>query len=299
METSGLHPYMFWQTGPNTRLWFAAGQSEGDATTQQAGGETTTTGVRMRMGSAGLSQALYVWRGEGGDNARLNFKLDGAYGSSELGAEQGKTRHRNVRALFELRHSLSRANGARLQPFAEAGLRYAENGESAARGWEISGGLRYRNGGALSAWSWELLGGALRLRGDGKKYKSWSVSGALRKSAVANGAGWSFSLSPQYAPTNAQSLQSEMWQSFAAPAASGDAARVFKLNVEARYGWLGANALWTPYAGATYEGGEASALRFGADWESRARADMQMRAKMEVLRREEKTETQLRLQANY
>ena len=286
MRASGVHPYLSWRFLPHSNLWLSGGQSEGETETTPANGETTKQDLVARLFAGGINQNLYVWRGEGGDSARLNLRIDGAIARSEMG--ETRTDHKNARVLFELRHI-----AGEFQPFVEGGWRYAANGNggSNAQGWEASGGLRYSG---ANGWLWELTGGGSQMRGGDRKYSSWELGALLRKNAAANGSGWSFSLSPQYAPAKTSAMPTDIWGGFAPPEEDAGE-RVLSVKSELSYGWLGAGALWTPYLGATYSAGDASALRLGAKWESRARADFALRANVEILREREKTAAEFRL----
>ena len=282
-----INPYFAWGDEYG-EVWITAGYGEGELERDIAG-STSTNDLSMQTFAIGGNSILLR---RGADTLRLKGEIsqsmlavdankDGS-GLSEMEVDANR-----ARLSLESTNSITRDNGARTDRKVELGARHDGGDGVTGSGIELGLGLRHVSAAGLSVEG--KLRGLLGHEGD---INEWGVSGTIKKTAGADGQGFSFALSPGYGDDSSD-LQ-RLWEhglrdadgnasSGTSDAADGNAdpdttarARDYSARLDARVGygitdinapnWLGTGSgLLTPYSALTLSN-DSNRYRLGVQW---------------------------------
>ena len=174
------------------------------------------------VGSNDLSMQTFAIGGGGvvWQRAANTLRLKGEFAQSSLEVDDGGISNlpeevdvSRARVSAEFTNSTARDNGAHIERNIELGVRHDGGDGVTGSGIELGLGLRHINASGLS------VEGKIRALLGHSDINEWGVSGTIKKTAGADGQGWSFALSPGYGD-DAGDLQ--LWDKL--PDATGNAA---------------------------------------------------------------------------
>ena len=259
-----LHPYFGWYPSDALRLWGTLGYGSGEIemeTDIETDAVQATDSTQLSLSGGFSRQVLNSARLSGGTNT-LSVKGDVSLSSVDVeenagfaAQEVGSTR---LRVLVSGEQQRRLANGGRLMPSLEVGVRFDGGDGVTGSGVELGGGLRYANpGGKLS------VAGNIRTLLAGE-YDESGVDLTVRL-APQSGRGVSLSVRPVWGRTG--SAAERLWNEGASEITGGDTALGGSVDTEVGYGlattMLGSPGVLTPYTGITAQDDGTSRLRLG------------------------------------
>ena len=296
---TSINPYFAWGN-ENGAVWMTAGYGEGELEREDGTGTTSTNDLSMQTFAIGGNSILLQ---RGADTLRLKGEIsqsvlevdanqDGS-GLSEMEVDANR-----ARLGLESTNTITRDNGARTDRKVELGARHDGGDGVTGIGIELGLGLRHVSAAGLSVEG--KLRGLLGHEGD---INEWGISGTIKKTAGADGQGFSFALSPGYGDDSSD-LQ-RLWEhglrdvdGNASDAADPDGnasnddatararARDYSARLDARVGygvngftapsWLGSGiGLLTPYSALTLSD-DSNRYRLGVQWKLGERIDFDL-----------------------
>ncbi len=261
VEQTSIHPYLGWSAlDGRLDLWATVGYGWGEveidkqrATGQVADLTTTTVGgggsARLLESNAGtlrLKGEIVQTRADVDANADM---------ITELTVDA-----RRLRLTLEGTQEHQFADGSRLMPTVEVGLRHDTGDGRTGLGAEFGGSLRFSD--PSSGLTIESRGRVLL--GHSGDYNDWGLGGTVRFEPGINGRGLAVSLQPSYGAT--ASRVSELWTQEAAVVPTSTAATTpqgGQMDIDISYGLDWTESFLTPYTRLSLTNTHTQAYRLG------------------------------------
>ena len=284
VEQTSIHPYLGWSAlDGRLDLWATVGYGWGEveidkqrATGQVADLTTTTVGgggsARLLESNAGtlrLKGEIVQTQADVDDNADM---------ITELTVDA-----RRLRLTLEGTQEHQFADGSRLIPTMEVGLRHDTGDGRTGLGAEFGGSLRFSDPSS----GLTVEGRGRVLLGHSGDYNDWGLGGTVRFAPGANGRGLAVSLQPSYGAT--ASRVSELWTQEAAVAPTSTAAPTpqgGQMNIDISYGLDWTESFLTPYTRLSLTNTHTQAYRLG----TRLQMEDGLTFSLEALRQESLTQ---------
>ena len=259
-----IHPYLRYAVNDRLDVWGLLGYGWGDLTVTQGHGVTLETDTTLVMGTFGSRGILLPASETGGFEVatRTDAMLTRTTSEAVAGMESADADAHRLRLILEGSRMVTWADGQRLTPSVEVGLRHDWGDAETGFGVELGGRVRYTDPRVGLT-----VEGAVRglLAHEDSDYEEWGASGTLRIDPGAAGEGLSLTLAPTWGAT-ANGVDG-LWsrQTTAGLASQGRTrATAGRLNAEVGYGFAPfGTGLLTPYAGAVLSDGEDRNYRVG------------------------------------
>ena len=284
VEQTSIHPYLGWSAlDGRLDLWATVGYGWGEveidkqrATGQVADLTTTTIGgggsARLLESNAGtlrLKGEIVQTRADVDANADM---------ITELTVDA-----RRLRLTLEGTQEHQFADGSRLMPTVEVGLRHDTGDGRTGLGAEFGGSLRFSDPSS----GLTVEGRGRVLLGHSGDYNDWGLGGTVRFAPGTNGRGLAVSLQPSYGAT--ASRVSELWTQEAAVAPTSTAATTpqsGQMNIDISYGLDWTESFLTPYTRLSLTNTHTQAYRLG----TRLQLEDGLTFSLEALRQESLTQ---------
>ncbi len=284
VEQTSIHPYLGWSAlDGRLDLWATVGYGWGEveidkqrATGQVADLTTTTVGgggsARLLESNAGtlrLKGEIVQTRADVDANADM---------ITELTVDA-----RRLRLTLEGTQEHQFADGSRLMPTVEVGLRHDTGDGRTGLGAEFGGSLRFSDPSS----GLTVEGRGRVLLGHSGDYNDWGLGGTVRFAPGTNGRGLAVSLQPSYGAT--ASRVSELWTQEAAVAQTSTAATTpqsGQMNIDISYGLDWTESFLTPYTRLSLTNTHTQAYRLG----TRLQLEDGLTFSLEALRQESLTQ---------
>ena len=284
VEQTSIHPYLGWSAlDGRLDLWATVGYGWGEveidkqrATGQVADLTTTTVGgggsARLLESNAGtlrLKGEIVQTQADVDDNADM---------ITELTVDA-----RRLRLTLEGTQEHQFADGSRLIPTMEVGLRHDTGDGRTGLGAEFGGSLRFSDPSS----GLTVEGRGRVLLGHSGDYNDWGLGGTVRFAPGTNGRGLAVSLQPSYGAT--ASRVSELWTQEAAVAPTSTAAPTpqgGQMNIDISYGLDWTESFLTPYTRLSLTNTHTQAYRLG----TRLQMEDGLTFSLEALRQESLTQ---------
>ncbi len=268
LEMTSIAPYVGWSVLPGGRLnlWATAGYGWGevaitDTVAQNAETieDTQTSEATLKLAGGGVS-ARILDSGMGhvrlkGEIMQTSMELEGRDFIEALTVEA-----RRARFSVAAGKTYTSADGARLTPTVEVGLRHDAGDGRTGTGAEVGGELSYTD-----PYNWLTLDTQGRvLLGHNGGYDDWGIGAIFTLKPTPGGQGLALRLTPTYGQTVTNTAQ--LWNQSAAALTGTDAAALGqRMNAEVGYGLALADgqSLLTPYGNMTW-GQRTRAYRLGS-----------------------------------
>ena len=268
LEMTSIAPYVGWSVLPGGRLnlWATAGYGWGevaitDAVAQNAETieDTQTSEATLKLAGGGVS-ARVLESNLGhvrlkGEVMQTSMELEGRDFIEALTVEA-----RRARFSVAAGRTYTSADGARLTPTVEVGLRHDAGDGRTGTGAEVGGELSYTD-----PYNWLTLDTQGRvLLGHNGGYDDWGIGAIFTLNPTPGGQGLALRLTPTYGQTVTNTAQ--LWNQNAAAMTGTDAAALGqRMNAEVGYGLAMADgqSLLTPYGNMTW-GQRTRAYRLGS-----------------------------------
>ncbi len=268
LEMTSIAPYVGWSVLPGGRLnlWATAGYGWGevaitDTVAQNAETieDTQTSEATLKLAGGGVS-ARVLESNLGhvrlkGEVMQTSMELEGRDFIEALTVEA-----RRARFSVAAGRTYTSADGARLTPTVEVGLRHDAGDGRTGTGAEVGGELSYTD-----PYNWLTLDTQGRvLLGHNGGYDDWGIGAIFTLKPTPGGQGLALRLTPTYGQTVTNTAQ--LWDQNAAALTGTDAAALGqRINAEVGYGLAMADgqSLLTPYGNMTW-GQRARAYRLGS-----------------------------------
>ncbi len=268
LEMTSIAPYVGWSVLPGGRLnlWATAGYGWGevaitDTVAQNAETieDTQTSDATLKLAGGGVS-ARVLESNLGhvrlkGEVMQTSMELEGRDFIEALTVEA-----RRARFSVAAGRTYTSADGARLTPTVEVGLRHDAGDGRTGTGAEVGGELSYTD-----PYNWLTLDTQGRvLLGHNGGYDDWGIGAIFTLKPTPGGQGLALRLTPTYGQTVTNTAQ--LWDQSAAALTGTDAAALGqRMNAEVGYGLAMADgqSLLTPYGNMTW-GQRTRAYRLGS-----------------------------------
>ena len=265
---TSVHPYLRYAVTDRLAVWGLLGFGTGQMEMELDTGETRETDMDLVMGAFGGRGILLAAAESGGfqlatrTDAMLTRTTSDAVQTADGNMASGDAEAHRLRLVLEGSRGFAWAEGRRLTPTMEVGLRHDWGDAETGFGLELGGRVHYADP-ALGL----TIDAAVRglLAHEDSDYQEWGASGSLRLAPGARGQGLALTLAPAWGA--ASSGVNGLWsrQTTAGLAPQGNrAAPASRLNAEVGYGFapFGTGFL-TPYAGTVLSEGAARTYRVG------------------------------------
>ena len=288
ISLTSINPYFGWG-GARGEVWMTTGYGAGEIEGDDGAGATSGNDLSMSTFAIG-GNGIVRQRGAStlrlkGEVSQSTLEVDANKDGSGLKASEVDTNR--VRVSLESTNTIALDNGARTERSAEAGIRHDGGDGATGSGAELGFGISHVNANGFS-----VEGKARVLVGHSGNTNEWGVSGAIKKTAGADGQGWSFALSPGYGD-DAGDMQ-RLWDEGLRDAdgdgnatdTAADATRDYAARLDLRVGygmngftgpsWLGSGrGLLTPYTAMTLSN-DSNRYRLGIQWKLGDRLDLDL-----------------------
>ncbi len=262
---TSIHPYLRYAVNERLDVWGLLGYGWGDLTVTQGHGVTLETDTTLVMGTFGSRGILLPASETGGFEVatRTDAMLTRTTSEAVAGMESADADAHRLRLILEGSRMVTWADGQRLTPSVELGLRHDWGDAETGFGVELGGRVRYTDPRVGLT-----VEGAVRglLAHEDSDYEEWGASGTVRVAPGVAGQGLALTLSPTWGA--ASSGVDGLWsrQTTAGLASQGTRQTpTGRLNAEIGYGLaapFGAGLL-TPYAGTVLSDGADRTYRLG------------------------------------
>ena len=284
---TSIHPYLRYAVNDRLDVWGLLGYGWGDLTLEQGNGVTLETDTALVMGAFGGRGILLPATETGGFElaTRTDAMLTRTTSEAVAGMESAEADAHRLRLILEGSRGFTWADGQRLTPSVEVGLRHDWGDAETGFGVELGGRVRYTDPRVGLT-----VEGAVRglLAHEDSDYEEWGASGTLRIDPGAAGHGLSLTLAPSWGA--ASSEVNGLWtrQTTAGLAPQGRTrAPAGRLNAEVGYGFAPfGTGLLTPYAGAVLSDGEDQNYRVGTRLHLTGRGTTGLELNLEGMRQE-------------
>ena len=266
LETTltSVHPYLRYAVTDRLAVWgllgFGTGQMELEVDTD----EIREADTDLLMGAFGGRGILLAAAESGGFElaTRTDAMLTRTTSDAVAGMKSAEADAHRLRLVLEGSRPVTWAEGRRLTPTMEVGLRHDWGDAETGFGLELGGRVQYADP-ALGLTIDATVRGLLAH--EDSDYQEWGTSGTVRITPGAMGQGLALTLAPAWGAT--ASGVDGLWsrQTTAGLAPQGNrAAPVGRLNAEVGYGFAPfGTGLLTPYAGTVLSDGAARTYRVG------------------------------------
>ena len=262
---TSVHPYLRYAVTDRLAVWGLFGYGWGELDLEMDDGMTIETDTNLVMGAFGGRGILLSAAESGGFQlaTRTDAMLTRTTSDKVAEMESAEADAHRLRLVLEGSRGFTWAEGRRLTPTMEVGLRHDWGDAETGFGLELGGRVQYADP-ALGL----TIDAAVRglLAHEDSDYQEWGASGTVRIDPGATGQGLALTLAPAWGAT--ASGVDGLWsrQTTAGLAPQGNrAAPVGRLNAEIGYGVaapFGAGLL-TPYAGTVLSDGADRTYRVG------------------------------------
>ena len=265
---TSVHPYLRYAVTDRLAVWGLLGYGTGQMEMELDTGETRETDMDLVMGAFGGRGILLAAAESGGfqlatrTDAMLTRTTSDAVQTADGNMASGDAEAHRLRLVLEGSRGFAWAEGRRLTPTMEVGLRHDWGDAETGFGLELGGRVHYADP-ALGL----TIDAAVRglLAHEDSDYQEWGASGTVRLDPGAGGQGLALTLAPAWGA--ASSGVNGLWsrQTTAGLAPQGNrAAPASRLNAEVGYGFAPfGTGLLTPYAGTVLSEGAARTYRVG------------------------------------
>ena len=262
---TSIHPYLRYAVNDRLDVWGLFGYGWGDLTMEQGTGTTYETDTTLAMGAFG-GRGILLPAGETGGfelATRTDAMLTRTSSDAVAGMASADAEAHRLRLVLEGSRGFAWAEGRRLTPTMEVGLRHDWGDAETGFGLELGGRVQYADP-ALGL----TIEGAVRglLAHEDDDYEEWGAWGTVRIAPGAAGQGLSLTLAPAWgaASSGVNGLWSRQTTAGLAPQGTR-AAPVGRLTAEIGYGVAApfGTGLLTPYAGTVLSDGAARTYRVG------------------------------------
>ena len=302
---TSVHPYLRYAVNDRLAVWGLFGYGWGELDLEMDNGMTIETDTNLVMGAFGGRGILLSAAESGGFQlaTRTDAMLTRTTSDKVAEMESAEADAHRLRLVLEGSRGFAWAEGRRLTPTMEVGLRHDWGDAETGFGLELGGRVQYADP-ALGL----TIEAAVRglLAHEDSDYEEWGASGTVRVAPGAGGHGLSLTLAPAWGAT--ASGVDGLWsrQTTAGLAPQGNrAAPVGRLNAEIGYGVaapFGAGLL-TPYAGTVLSDGADRTYRVGTRLQMSGRGTTGLQVSLEGTRQEpagqQPVNQGLRLQATW
>ena len=261
---TSIHPYLRYAVNDRLDVWGLFGYGWGELDLEMDNDEPLETDTTLVMGAFGGRGILLAAPESGGFQlaTRTDAMLTRTTSDKVAEMESAEADAHRLRLVLEGSRGFTWAEGRRLTPTMEVGLRHDWGDAETGFGLELGGRVQYADP-ALGL----TIDAAVRglLAHEDSDYQEWGASGTVRVAPGATGQGLSLTLAPAWGAT--ASGVDGLWsrQTTAGLAPQGNrAAPVGRLNAEVGYGFAPFDTgLLTPYAGTVLSDGAARTYRVG------------------------------------
>ena len=260
---TSVHPYLRYAVNDRLAVWGLFGYGWGELDLEMDTDETLETDTTLVMGAFGGRGILLAAPESGGFQlaTRTDAMLTRTSSDAVAGMASGDAEAHRLRLVLEGSRGFTWAEGRRLTPTMEVGLRHDWGDAETGFGLELGGRVQYADP-ALGLTIDATVRGLLAHEDD--DYQEWGASGTVRIDPGATGQGLSLTLAPAWGAT--ASGVDGLWsrQTTAGLAPNTRRALAGRLNAEVGYGFAPfGTGLLTPYAGTVLSDGAARTYRVG------------------------------------
>ena len=284
---TSIHPYLRYAVNDRLDVWGLFGYGWGELDLEMDDGMTIETDTNLVMGAFGGRGILLSAAESGGFQlaTRTDAMLTRTTSDKVAEMESAEADAHRLRLVLEGSRGFTWAEGRRLTPTMEVGLRHDWGDAETGFGLELGGRVQYADP-ALGL----TIEAAVRglLAHEDSDYEEWGASGSLRLDPGAMGQGLALTLAPAWGAT--ASGVDGLWsrQTTAGLAPQGNrAAPVGRLNAEVGYGFAPFDTgLLTPYAGTVLSDGADRTYRVGGRLQMSGRGTTGLTLSLEGRRQE-------------
>ena len=261
---TSLHPYLRYAVTERLAVWGLLGYGWGELTLAPGGESALTTDTALLMGAFGGRGILLAATESGGFEVatRTDAMLTRTTADAVAGMDVADAAAHRVRVILEGSRGFTWAEGRRLTPTVQLGLRHDWGDAETGFGLEVGGRVQYADPGLGLT-----VEGAVRalLAHEDADYEEWGAWGTVRVDPGALGQGLALTLSPTWgaAQSGVEGLWSRQTTAGLAPQ-ENRRQPAGRLTAEVGYGFtLFDTGLLTPYAGTVLADGAARTYRVG------------------------------------
>ncbi len=264
---TSVHPYLRYAVNDRLAVWGLFGYGWGELDLEMDNDEPLETDTTLVMGAFGGRGILLAAPESGGfqlatrTDAMLTRTTSDAVQTADGNMASGDAEAHRLRLVLEGSRGFAWAEGRRLTPTMEVGLRHDWGDAETGFGLELGGRVQYADP-ALGL----TIEAAVRglLAHEDRDYEEWGASGTVRVAPGAMGQGLSLTLAPAWGAT--ASGVDGLWsrQTTAGLAQNTQHRPAGRLNAEVGYGFAPfGTGLLTPYAGTVLAEGADRTYRVG------------------------------------
>ncbi len=265
---TSVHPYLRYAVTDRLAVWGLLGFGTGQVEMELGPDETRETDTNLVMGAFGGRGILLAAPDSGGfqlatrTDAMLTRTTSDAVQTADGNMASGDAEAHRLRLVLEGSRGFAWAEGRRLTPTMEVGLRHDWGDAETGFGLELGGRVQYADP-ALGL----TIEAAVRglLAHEDRDYQEWGASGNIRLDPGKGGQGLSLTLAPTWGATASGVDGLWSWQTTAGLAPQGNRQTpAGRLNAEVGYGFAPFDTgLLTPYAGTVLSDGADRTYRVG------------------------------------
>ena len=261
---TSVHPYLRYAVNDRLAVWGLLGFGTGQMEMEVDTGEIREADTDLLMGAFGGRGILLAAPESGGFQlaTRTDAMLTRTTSDAVAGMESAEADAHRLRLVLEGSRGFTWAEGRRLTPTMEVGLRHDWGDAETGFGLELGGRVQYADP-ALGLTIDATVRGLLAHEDDA--YQEWGASGTVRLNPGATGQGLSLTLAPAWGATasGVDGLWSRQTTAGLAPQGTRQTP-AGRLNAEVGYGFAPfGTGLLTPYAGTVLSEGAARTYRVG------------------------------------
>ena len=265
---TSIHPYLRYAVTDRLAVWGLFGYGWGELDLEPDTDDTMETDTTLVMGAFGGRGILLAAPESGGfqlatrTDAMLTRTSSDAVQTVDGNMASGDAEAHRLRLVLEGSRPVTWAEGRRLTPTMEVGLRHDWGDAETGFGLELGGRVQYADP-ALGLTIDATVRGLLAHEDD--DYQEWGASGTVRIAPGATGQGLSLTLAPAWGATasGVNGLWSRQTTAGLAPQGTRQTP-AGRLNAEVGYGFAPFDTgLLTPYAGTVLTEGAARTYRLG------------------------------------
>ena len=261
---TSIHPYLRYAVNDRLAVWGLFGYGWGEWDLEMDNGMTIETDTNLVMGAFGGRGLLLSAAESGGFQlaTRTDAMLTRTTSDKVAEMESAEADAHRLRLVLEGSRGFTWAEGRRLTPTMEVGLRHDWGDAETGFGLELGGRVQYADP-ALGLTIDATVRGLLAH--EDRDYQEWGASGTVRVAPGAGGHGLSLTLAPAWGATasGVNGLWSRQTTAGLAPQGTRQTP-VGRLNAEVGYGFAPFDTgLLTPYAGTVLSEGAARTYRVG------------------------------------
>ena len=266
---TSVHPYLRYAVNDRLAVWGLFGYGWGELDLEMDNGMTIETDTNLVMGAFGGRGILLAAAESGGfqlasrtDAMLTRTTSEGVSSTTTGNLKATDAEAHRLRLVLEGSRGFTWAEGRRLTPTMEVGLRHDWGDAETGFGLELGGRVQYADP-ALGL----TIEAAVRglLAHEDRDYKEWGASGTVRLAPGATGQGLSLTLSPAWGATasGVNGLWSRQTTAGLAPQGTRQSP-AGRLTAEVGYGFAPFDTgLLTPYVGTVLSEGAARTYRVG------------------------------------